>query len=671
MSLRQERPSLRLKCLLAGGIGICLALCLLGCGGHAGGDPAGTDTDDGTAAVTVTEPAEETAATTDPIQEETQMTTEIETETERETLPETQAPTASSAMLDALSDTDLAVSVPTDLASKKQVGIFYFIWEGTGPDLPQVYDNTKTLANMDLTGKDKITLDEWTAAGGGPKGQFHWWGQPLYGYYDMADEWVVSRHMQLLGEAGVDFIVIDQTNGVLDGYVKRINTVFRAAYDLYTQGVRVPKICFMGYDDGPDTLNKLYYQVYYKHPEWAELYYHWNGHEKPVIFDNIEAYSKTAAYQINKKEKLASYDPAVPEFFEIRDLAFPHETKFGYKGSSLLYLDFRPVPEPVRDRNDGGYSFVNVSVAEICSTNQSTANVLRETPDRSRSWDGEKNLEWHGQPDAWRYGINFARQWEAAIAADPDMVFVTGWNEWIAQLQGGATGSASVALIDNMDINNSRDIEPMAGGYGDNYYLQLCDFITRFKYGAVELTPAGSATVDITRADSWNQPGVVTLTDPVGDGAARSCQQANVPSVVYTAEGADNDITAIRTAADDTASYFCVETADGIRDPLKDGNLVLIIRAGGFLYAVNRTGGTETAMTVEKYADGAWTIIGEAPAVIDGKRLSLSVPASLIPNDGTLSVKWADGITDPADRMSYYTCADSAPFGGLFAAFRK
>ena len=581
---------------------------------------------------------------------------------------EKQSPRASSLMLTARSDTGLDVSVPTGLSSEKQVGIFYFIWEGTGPDLPRIYDNTEILSHMDLHGKDRITLDEWTTAGGSTHGQFHWWGQPLYGYYDMADEWVVSRHMQLLGEAGVDFIVIDQTNGVLDGYVRRICTVFRAAYDLHEQGVRVPQITFMGNDDGPDTLNMLYDQVYRPHPEWADLFYHWNGHEKPVIFDNIDAYSKTAAFQINKAEKLASYDPAVTEFFEIRDVAFPHETKFGYKGIGFLYLDFRPVPQPVVDPEDG-YSFVNVSVAEINSTNQSAANILYETKDRSRNWDGEKNLEWHGQPDAWKYGINFARQWEAAIAADPDMVFVTGWNEWIAQLQGGATGSSSVALIDNMDINNSRDIEPMAGGYGDNYYLQLCDFITRYKYGAVELPPAGNATVDITRADSWNQPGVVTLTDPVGDGAARSCQQANTPSVVYTAEAAENDITAIRTAADDTASYFCVETAEAIKNPLKDGNLVLIVRAGGILYAVNRTGGTETSMTVEKYADGAWSVIGEAAAVIDGNRLSLSVPASLIPNDGTLSVKWADGITDPADRMAYYTCADSAPFGGLFAAF--
>ncbi len=100
-------------------------------------------------------------------------------------LPETQA---SSAMLNALSDTGIEVSVPTDLASKKQVGIFYFIREGTGPALPRIYANTEILADMDLTRKDKITLDDW------------------------------------------------------------------------------------------------------------------NGHEKPVIFDNIEAYSKTAAYQINKKK---------------------------------------------------------------------------------------------------------------------------------------------------------------------------------------------------------------------------------------------------------------------------------------------------------------------------------------------------------------------------------
>ena len=45
-----------------------------------------------------------------------------------------------------------------------------------------------------------------------PAGQFHWWSEPLYGYYNSSDEWVIRRHMELLTQAGVDFLVFDVTN---------------------------------------------------------------------------------------------------------------------------------------------------------------------------------------------------------------------------------------------------------------------------------------------------------------------------------------------------------------------------------------------------------------------------------------------------------------------------
>lgn len=45
-----------------------------------------------------------------------------------------------------------------------------------------------------------------------PDGQQHFWGKPLWGYYDSADEWVIRRQIELLMLAGVDFIVFDTTN---------------------------------------------------------------------------------------------------------------------------------------------------------------------------------------------------------------------------------------------------------------------------------------------------------------------------------------------------------------------------------------------------------------------------------------------------------------------------
>lgn len=645
----------------AAGTLLLLSLLLAGCGSGGGTQATATETSDKSG-------TKEETAMKDP---ETQTTSDTMTDAPIETPTESVADVTSSRLLYALSDTGLEVMAPQDAASEKQVGIFYFIWQGTENAQPQIYDNTEILSRMDLTGKTSISLSEWQAAGGGPKGDFHWWGQPLFGYYDMNDKWVISRHLQMFAQAGIDFIVLDQTNGVREGYIQRITSVYEVAYDLQQQGVRVPKIALMSYDDGSATVDKLYYYFFFKHPEWSSLHYHWNDHEKPVIFDNIAGYTKTATAQINTEKKLASYDPAVTAAVELRDVSFPHETNHAdYNGTGLLYLDFRKLPQVIRDKSDGGYTFMSISVAEICGTNCSTANILTETADRSRNFDGTCNVEWHGQPEAWRYGYNFARQLDHALKRDPDMIFITGWNEWIAQLQVRADGS--ISLIDNADINNSRDIEPMSGGYGDNYYLQMCRYISQFKYGTVALAPAGEATVDLTAdSEAWLAVGAVSYDDPTGDGVARDHQAAAVSSIRYTTPAADNDITCLYVAADADATYLRVETAEAVKDAEKAGNLVLLIKTGDKTYAINHAGGTATTCPVEELVDGNWKAVGEATCRTEGDRFSVAVSAELIPNRDTLYIKWADGIDDPADRMAFYTCPESAPYGGMFLAFRK
>ena len=47
-----------------------------------------------------------------------------------------------------------------------------------------------------------------------PNGQAHFWGEPLWGYYNSDDEWVMHRQILMLTQAGVDFIVFDATNAV-------------------------------------------------------------------------------------------------------------------------------------------------------------------------------------------------------------------------------------------------------------------------------------------------------------------------------------------------------------------------------------------------------------------------------------------------------------------------
>lgn len=97
----------------------------------------------------------------------------------------------------------------------KQVGMFYFLWLGQ-PLFSGVYDATKIYNEY---GEDVLFHETSDIS---PEGQFHFWGEPLYGYYNSSDDYVIRKHIELLITAGVDFLVFDATNAVTyDTYIKR------------------------------------------------------------------------------------------------------------------------------------------------------------------------------------------------------------------------------------------------------------------------------------------------------------------------------------------------------------------------------------------------------------------------------------------------------------------
>ncbi len=84
-------------------------------------------------------------------------------------------------------------------------------------------------------------------------------------------------------------------------------------------------------------------------------------------------------------------------------------------------------------------------------------------------------------------------QWERALEVDPEFIFITGWNEWVAMNLNEFNGvSKPPMFVDQFTQEYSRDIEPMRGGHGDDYYYQMVDYIRRFK-GASPIPKAGAA----------------------------------------------------------------------------------------------------------------------------------------------------------------------------------
>ena len=75
-----------------------------------------------------------------------------------------------------------------------------------------------------------------------PVGEFHFCSQPLYGYYNMRDPWVVTRHIELLTMAGIDYLCFDATNAII--YPEAARNVLDTLLKYQRQGWKVPKAMF-------------------------------------------------------------------------------------------------------------------------------------------------------------------------------------------------------------------------------------------------------------------------------------------------------------------------------------------------------------------------------------------------------------------------------------------
>ena len=77
-------------------------------------------------------------------------------------------------------------------------------------------------------------------------------------------------------------------------------------------------------------------------------------------------------------------------------------------------------------------------------------------------------------------------------------------------------------FVDQYNHEFSRDIEPLRGDYGDNYYYQMADFIRRFKGTKPSPTFTTTDTIRIDgQTDEW-KPVQAAYADDKGDIAFRN-----------------------------------------------------------------------------------------------------------------------------------------------------
>ena len=545
---------------------------------------------------------------------------------------------------------ELNRSVVTAGKSKKLVGIFYFLFNGDNGDVGP-YDITKILENDP---EAYLSGERWEAAGGGPFTVSHHWGEPLFGYYFQTDKWVLSRHCQMLTDAGVDFIVFDTTNR--DIYYDRITALIDVWYSYYLEGWNVPKLAFYTNTDSGERMNQIYDAYYHndeltaKYPRLDELWFRWDG--KPMIVGH----------------KNSGQRKEVSAFFRIKDSQWPStDDRRSKKPDGFPWIEFINLEtlNAYYKNSPMDRSTMSVSVAQHCDSVHMSASAFYGKNDHGRSWhDGAKDTS----ANAVLYGYNFAEQWEYAMKLDPDVIFITGFNEWTAMRL--ADEDEPLLFFDECTEEYSRDVEPAAGRLGDNYYMQMVDYIAKFKRGRAVLPEGKRVTIDISGDFSqWDSEAIKAVyrdyQNDVGDRDHRG-----YGTLYYTDTSGRNDIVNAKVCEDAQNVYFYVDTVEALSPCTDHAWMTLFLNVGkeqaGYDFCVNRTSPEDGKACVEAVTPDGYETLGTADIRFEENQLMLCVPKALLGlgEKASFTFKWADNY-EAGNILSFYTKGDSAPYGRL------
>lgn len=525
----------------------------------------------------------------------------------------------------------------------RHVGMFYFLWHNDRRGRPPAGSGPYDVAR--IFARDPDALRHPDSPLWGPRGMYHYWAEPLYGYYFAADPWVLRRHAQLLSAAGIDVLIFDTTNAVTYPQVySALCTVFAA---MRTAGDRTPGIAFMVNTRAGATAERIYRDLY-QPGRFRDLWFRWEG--KPLMICD----PKEASEELRR-------------VFTLRRAHWPFtqvDTPHAWHWEATFPQHYGYTTDPAKPEQ------VNVSVAQNLRVGDGRVTNMSAGDARGRSFhDGSLDRS----PGAIDRGLNFQEQWGRALALDPPFVMVTGWNEWIAGRFGEPGGP--VVFVDQFDQQYSRDIEPMRGGHGDNYYYQLVANVRRYK--GAEPLPRASAPRSIRIAGGMDQWAGVepAFADGAGDTLARDFDGAG--GLRFRDTSGRNDLVALKVARDRDFVSFYARTRQSLTPSSDPGWMWLLIdidrdpKTGweGYDFIVNRRiDGDGTAWLEANDGGWHWKPVRKVAYRVDGGELHLAVPRAAlgIPSDRagvSFDFKWADNLQHPGDIMDFYTSGDVAPEG--------
>ncbi len=504
------------------------------------------------------------------------------------------------------------------------VGMFYFLWLGEhGRHKP--YDVSK------ITKEDPQAGYHPDSPLWGGVGCYHHWGEPFYGYYYSEDEWVIRHHMKLMIEADIDFLFFDTTNAVV--YEENCKKVMRVLQEYHDAGWKIPRVMFYTNTASGKTVQKIY-EAIYKPAYCPDTWFYYEG--KPIIIAVPEECS-----------------PETRDFFNIKLSQWPNEAD---KLGGWPWMDFVR-PQRVFANLQNKPEVINVSVAQHPQLRFGDSVLYGEQGNCGRAYHDGRN---DPRPDAYLYGDNYREQFERAIEADPPVVLVTGWNEWIAGYWKGIP-ERPVMFVDCANYEYSRDLEMMRGGYFDNYFMQTVGFVRRYKGAeAGRLFHTGEEASYPCFAD--------------GD-FPRACEGYGT---YYENRTQRNVLTEIRVSH--TKEEICFTMIGKAPITPFDGSgswmrLYLVTEDGtGEHYVLNAHPNRADKTTLARVGESLDSLvdIADATYTVDGNRMEVRVARKSLGLDGdfTLWFKWADATAPIQSVEDFYETGDAAPLGRLYFVYR-
>ena len=558
--------------------------------------------------------------------------------------------------------------------NEKFVGLFYWTWHYNFSSTNEADNVTQILEKNPEAVRDFLHPVWKNTYSGKP---YHW-NEPLYGYYQNLDEYVVRKHAEMIADAGVDVIIFDCTNGSYT-WQPAYEVLFKVFDEAIAEGVNVPQVAFMlpfhASEDAATSLRDLYNNVYSK-GRYKHLWFMWDG--KPLIMAHSQA--------LDKSDPL---EKEIYDFFTFRENCSAYfdsnyfiskkswgwcsdypQTKFG---TSLFGKPEQMCVSVAQNAADGKL------VAMNNGGNVQGRSFTKGDYSYSYVKNGETVTVDSSTENAMLYGLNFQQQWDYAIACDPDFIFVTGWNEWIAGRHDEWQGTEN-AFPDQFCDEYSRDIEPSAGILKDYYYYQLCANIRRFKGVSKPTETIGGHTINIYSGNGWD---AVENEYFHYTGSTRNRNADGWVGLHYENSTMRNDFRSVKVTYDSENVYFRIETVDDITpytDPAWMRILIDTDFSGkaenweGFEYVINRDSASATALKVEK-STGGWSFeqTGTAEYTVSGNVMQLAVPRSALGlAEGEkihFNFKLSDNMQTDGDVMDFYQNGDVAPGGRFMFTF--